>query len=121
LDVHDSTYENPLPVRSGADGAYGFSGLADGKYSVNAEAAGFVKGSYRFTLPGVPQTQRSIDLRLQEAGSISGTVFDQKNHPVQNAYVSVVCEGANGAVVALALPTPITDDEGNFRASGFRP
>jgi protocatechuate 3,4-dioxygenase beta subunit len=59
------------------DGTFLLAGLEPGLYSVRAEASGYGMGTARTTAGGEP-----ADIVLQIAGSITGTVVDEKGAPV---------------------------------------
>ncbi|HMD30365.1 MAG TPA: carboxypeptidase-like regulatory domain-containing protein, partial [Candidatus Acidoferrales bacterium] len=71
---------HPAGVRSGPDGAFGFATLGPETCTVQAQANGFVPQDFG---PSVPlangQSVSNIDLRLQPAGVVSGSVRDQND------------------------------------------
>jgi hypothetical protein len=115
----DAPYQDALPVQTGPDGGFNFSGLADGSYSVVAEGNGFINSLYRFTVPSASGVRNELQLVLQQAGSISGMVYDEQNYAIQGVHVAVVCRNANGRLNGVIVPAPVSDDRGYFRASGL--
>jgi hypothetical protein len=114
-----------------ADGSFAFLSIAPGKYHLSAWTPNFLSKTYSgnqsasraYTISLSPgQRIENIDVRLDRAGAISGTVFDDNNNPISGVMVLAVqpmylpgggaIQGGNGES---------TDEEGNFRVSGLRP
>jgi protocatechuate 3,4-dioxygenase beta subunit len=62
---------------SAADGTFVLAGAEPGLYSLSVEAAGFATATTQASAGGEP-----IELTLERAGSITGTVVDEKGAPV---------------------------------------
>lgn len=104
------------PANSDSTGSYTFTNVPPGKYSVEAECAGYLKGMYndnvdgsdddddnssQFTLkPGA--SRNHVDIRLDLLGAISGTVLDENGKPV------------SGLRVTAAIPFFLGDRELDF-------
>ena len=120
-------------ARTGADGNFDFSVVAPGDYTVEASAEDFVSGSYdkkfgsemRPYVIAISSGQRvdGIVIRLDPAGSISGTVYDETGKPADNVMVLAIrprfepggredVSGGDGRTV---------DDDGDFLIAGLRP
>jgi hypothetical protein len=116
-------------VRTTADGAFAFTGLLAGTYSVSAERNGFVfqfgGGDFNTRSLSVRAGQEltQITLRLIPAGLISGTVIDEDRDPVARLTVTALrtnyLRGGTRSWSFGAQAT--TDDQGNFRLAGLRP
>ncbi len=111
-------------------GAYHFSDLPPGDYDLQVERHGFITASYDD--PGqdgeansltvkAGQELSSIDVSLELAGVISGTVLDEDGEPVRGVPVSALHPffRPGGQETLEATETELTDDLGNFRLSAL--
>ena len=117
---------------SGADGTYGFSGLRDGNYFVNATADGYVPATYQHGPSPEDQIvhvdsasqQDIVDLRLTPEASIQGSIVDSSHKPVE-AGVSVAAvrkEVREDGSLRLAPVTSVeTDRAGRFTLGRLPP
>ena len=113
-----------------ADGAYTFSKVGPGTYSVVANHAGFVsrdidpdrsfEDADRFNLAS-GQVLDKIDVRLVPAGVIAGTVTEEDNQPLAAVMVEAVrLRYARGGRQLESPQLRVwTDDLGNFRLYGL--
>ena len=120
-------------ARTGADGGFNFTAVAPGNYTVEANADEFLSRAYdgadgSGTRPRVisinpGQRVEGIDIRLNPAGTISGTVYDENGMPAHDVMVLAIqprfdpggredVSGGDGRTV---------DDDGNFHISRLRP
>jgi 5-hydroxyisourate hydrolase-like protein (transthyretin family) len=121
-------------VRSGADGSYLLSGLAEGSYQV--EVVGFsgteftgqvydgvtcIHGCRPDEATPVPVTEGAttpgIDFQIERLGVLEGTVTDATTgFPIEGAFVQVYSADSNSRA-----GTANTDATGSFRMTGFDP
>jgi protocatechuate 3,4-dioxygenase beta subunit len=123
----------PQIVRTDSSGAYQFTQVAPGKYTVRAEHNEFVPAGYgedpSKQIPPTPivvnagQNLIKIDITLGAAGIISGTITDDDNDPVENVQVSAirVRYARGGARQEVSVRSVPTDDQGNYRLFGLIP
>lgn len=120
-----------MAVRSGANGGYEFLEVPPGRYQLRAERNGYVAQVYgqRGGGPGVTLTVQAghrlekLDLHLERAGVISGSVADEGNEPVEGLEVRAqrLRFQPGGRQRVTSARTTRTDDLGNFRLSGLAP
>lgn len=72
-------------VRADADGRYEFDGVVAGSYSLMAESADAFNMPTKINVG--PREERVLDLELDLAASIAGTVVDRAGHPVKGVVV----------------------------------
>ncbi|MFY9527273.1 MAG: carboxypeptidase-like regulatory domain-containing protein, partial [Candidatus Acidiferrales bacterium] len=119
-------------TRTGPDGAFAFSDVPAGSYAMSAWRNGFADYSCRLSFfdchgrsltlaPG--QKIENIELRLNPAGVITGTVYDEDQEPVAGIQVySLRVDFLRGGRRELyPRTTATTDDQGNFRMPGLQP
>ena len=134
MDTEIDGYHVPeqQSVRTGDDGAYRFPQLIPGKYTVVAEHPGYA--SRVFSHAGGQPNERTItlvagqavddvDVRLFIGGTISGTVFDDENQPLEGQPVDAIrlTYHRGGQTEEAVARTAKTDDAGNFRLYGLPP
>jgi RNA polymerase sigma factor (sigma-70 family) len=110
---------------SGADGSFNIEDLPPGVYTLFADHPEHAQT----TRPGVPDGSSEVRLTLGRAGTLAGTVVDQKGKPLPSYALLVVppsfrretaamrLEGAPGQ----ALPIPIAHPRGAFEIGGLAP
>jgi len=92
------SYRHGQTTRTGADGAFTFSGLAAGPLWVSVRAAGFVDASFHVSAGA------ELDLTLTRAAFVTGRVIGEQG------------QGLAGCLARLAAgPAGLTDDAGRFR------
>lgn len=110
---------------SDSSGAFVFTNLAPGSYSLSAERTGFsakatgpdsLQLRQRFTLTD-GEVRRGVELKMVPLAAISGRVVDQEGDPIGDLMVAVMHAGYGGAGrVALAtVNSALTNDRGEFR------
>ena len=119
----------PRAVLTDDNGAYLFTGLAPGNYTIVATRAGFITGAYGSTRPGstqgVPvavvagQTTSGLDIRLARGAVVTGTVRSTSGQPVPDFQVSVVPSSGLGLEQVARQMTSTTDDRGIYRVFGL--
>ncbi len=112
-------------------GAFIFSGLAPGRYSLTASKSGFVNLSYgqrRPRQPGTPlqladgQHITSVNVSLPRGSVIAGHISDETGEPLVNASVQVLrYDYAQGNRQLVPAGVGSTDDQGAFRIWGLNP
>jgi Carboxypeptidase regulatory-like domain len=132
IEVDDTRVPVQQSARTDSDGAYTFAKLIPGKYTVLAEHHGFA--SREFNRAGnqpneklIPlsagQSVDKIDIRLSISGTISGSVFDDENDPLEGQPVDAIrlTYHRGGQTEEVTVKTAQTDDLGNFRLYGLPP
>lgn len=120
---------NFITVVTGRTGRFLFTNLALGKYTLTAQARGYLLQSFnaheRFsTAIAVGKGLDSTDLvfRLSPEGAISGVVADQAGEPVANAEVILYFSGiADGIEVTRQQGKTTTDYEGAYHFGHLPP
>src|SRR5262245_60786497 len=112
-------------------GAFDFTDLPSGRYTVTASKAGYVSISYGQRRPlqaGTPlqladgQQARNLDLRLPRGSAITGHVFDENGDPLPGSTVRVLMyRYAQGNRQLVPAGTAQTDDRGEYRVWGLNP
>jgi hypothetical protein len=116
---------------TGVDGTFRIT-TAPGRYLVDASALNFLGKTYSETgqQPSRPttislaagQTVENIDFRLDPAGAISGTVFNDDNQPIEGVMVTAIRrEYFAGGRRPTFGDGADTDEFGHFRISGLKP
>lgn len=115
-----------------ADGRYEFAELPAGRYTINANKAGFVTlqyGQRRPTEPGTPVqiadggSTGGLDLALPRGSVITGRLTDEFGEPIAGAQVQAQRYGYQADGQRRLFPSGFTtsDDLGNFRVYGLMP
>lgn len=123
----------PQTVRTDSSGAFQFTQVAPGRYTVRADHIGFVTAGYgqdlskqlpvtTFTV-GPGQDLLKIDITLGAAGIICGTVTDGDNDPMEGSQVTAISLHyvRGGSRQEVQTRTVSTDDQGNYRLFGLVP
>jgi hypothetical protein len=109
----------PIFAMTTADGYFVFRNLPAGRYSIAADALGYVNENYPLHLVEVQDRTTPTDapLRLWKTGAISGTVIDDRGEPVVGATVMAFrSENRSGGVALRTGMTDVdTDDRGQYR------
>ena len=100
-----------------AGGAYTFSSLPPGTYSVGATANGFTSPAPQ-TVTVTPNTVATANVSLTATSSISGGVFDTQTPTQPVAGATVTYTGTNGNT---ATGTATTSSNGAFAFNGVSP
>lgn len=118
-------------TQTDADGAYEFTELPAGRYTVNVSKTGFVSLSYGQRRPlqaGTPlqltdtQQLSGIDFRLPRGSVIAGHVTDETGDPMPGISVQVMrYQYAQGNRQLVPAGNAQTDDQGAFRVWGLNP
>jgi Carboxypeptidase regulatory-like domain len=114
-----------------AEGAYEFTELPAGRYTVNVSKTGFISLSYGQRRPlqaGTPlqlgdgQQLGSIDFSLPRGSVIAGHVMDESGDPMPGISVQVMrYQYAQGNRQLVPTGVAQTDDQGAFRVWGLNP
>src|SRR5512146_370300 len=110
-------------VITGEDGHFLFSNLAPGKYTLVAQAHGYLLKSFnqheRFSSSiavGPDLDSGNLLFRLPPESAISGVVTDEAGEPVREAQVTLYFTGLAAGTEATRLrDRATTDDEGAYR------
>ena len=115
-------------------GAFAFTGLPAGRFTLSATKGGFLPAKYGARLPagiGVPiviadgQHTTGVTLTLQHGSALSGAVVDESGQPIPNVKVSVfkrMVSDRTGESTLQAAPfasSSATDDRGRYRIWGL--
>lgn len=114
-------------VVTGQDGSFDFQKLRAGKYSLQAQGHGFSQQAFneheQFStaiVVGPNLDSENIQFRLWPDATLSGTVSDEQNEPVQNAQLMLLkAEDRMSSVRETARAA--SDDQGHYRFSHIRP
>jgi hypothetical protein len=120
----------PQSTRTDATGAYTFTTVSAGNYTLVAQHSGYVnEGFQRAILGNAPETitvaagetLSKIDVRLLAAAVISGTVTDEDNQPLEGVQVAAIRMRyqKGGQQQESTLQNVTSDDLGNFRLYGL--
>jgi hypothetical protein len=112
---------------SGADGAFAFTNIAGGNYSIRVRKPGF----FNMQEAGLESSGESVYvvpadadpvLTLVPEGVIFGTVENESGQPIENLSVRVeTWQVANGVRRLVPAGTAETDDEGQYRLAELKP
>jgi protocatechuate 3,4-dioxygenase beta subunit len=100
-------------VRTDAEGNYEFLGVPAGKYPIGGGSdllGAFTVGT---TITLAAGEQRVVDLELDQAGTIAGTVIDRDGKPVKGVFVRWINEKSGD------LGRSITDAQGRYRCGAM--
>ncbi len=113
VDVCCIATAQPSRAVSDRDGAYEFTGVPPGSYELGGgsdEAGAFTFGKKLTLAAG---EQRVLDLELDMAGTIAGTVVDREGHPVKGVYVRWLHEATGDE------GRSVTDSLGRYRCGAM--
>src|SRR4029453_17502699 len=112
-------------------GAFEFTGLPAGRYTVTASKTGFINLSYGQRRPlqaGTPlqledgQQLKGIDFRLPRGSAIAGRIADENGDPLPGTLVQAMRFQTNQGIRQLVpAGTAQTDDRGQYRLWGLNP
>ena len=114
------------------NGRYEIEALAAGRYSLTADADGYLTLGFGQTRPnqaakplplGEGQMVDNVDFHLPRGGAISGVLRDEQNEPVAGQQVRVVTPTYSEGRKQLTLvgDVQITNDLGEYRIFGLPP
>jgi uncharacterized GH25 family protein len=117
----------PQSTRTDITGAYTFTTVSPGNYTIAAQHSGYVNAMNGIAFApetitvSAGETLSKIDVRLLAAAVISGTVLDEDNQPLEGAQVSAVSlrYQKGGQQTEQPLKSVTADDQGNFRLYGL--
>jgi carboxypeptidase family protein len=112
-------------------GAFDFTELPAGRYSISASKAGFVQLSYGQRRPlqaGTPlqlldgQTLKGVEFRLPRGSVIAGEIFDEDGEPMPGVSVRIMrYQYLQGQRRLSPVGNAQTDDKGQYRVWGLMP
>lgn len=119
-------------VTTDDDGRFEFRGVPDGRFLIEAQKAGYLRGAYGSTRPNRAGTPVSVatgarldglTIRLVHGAAITGTVRDTRGRPVPGVSCSALRFGysATGERMLAQAATAVTDDLGEYRVWGLPP
>ena len=115
----------PRSVLTTSDGHFFFRELPAGRYSISADALGYVNDTYPLRIVELANrtTPTEVSLRVWRAGAISGIVIDEQGDPVVGVPVTAFQSVTSGAGLALrdGVATVPTDDRGVYRLAQLQP
>jgi hypothetical protein len=114
-----------------ADGAFVFTALPPGEYSLTGTKTGWTDGAFGRRRPeGSPGAlklvegaqETTVNVRMWKFGAITGTVRDEADEPVVNAQVRVLLRAFSAGVRQLtSRGSATTDDRGVYRIDSLVP
>ncbi len=117
-------------VVTAADGRFSFSGLSQGKYSLNARARGYSfqafdrHDDYSTAIAVGPDLDSEhLMFRLQADAAIDGQVTDENDEPVQYAMVRLFSGKSRDGAYSRTAPIDQTqtDDQGHYHFGHLEP
>ncbi len=107
---------------TGEDGLFSFAGLKAGKYTLSAQAYGYVFQAFNqhdqyasSIVVGENANSSGLIFRLDKENTIDGTITDEAGEPVRNAQITLYQTGiAGGSQGARARTHGSTNDLGNY-------
>ena len=116
-------------VLAGEDGAFVFTGVLPGKYSLQGVAPGYLADFYdaheQFStaiVTGAGYATDSLVLRLPPGASISGHVTDEAGEPVRGAVLKLYREThGEGTSRVTAFRAAVADDLGEYEIGSLPP
>jgi len=125
----------PRTTFTDASGAFAFTGLPLGRYTIEASKPGFVRiayGARRYDRPGTPvtltdaQRTQALQMRMARGSVITGRIVDDFGQPAQGARVRAqMVRLVNGERTLVEVPIPgaifgeAADDRGVYRLYGL--
>jgi hypothetical protein len=121
--------DNFTTVITGEDGAFSFAELAPGKYTLTAQARGYLTQAFNqhdqfasSIVVGPDSDSQHLVFRLPPGGAIAGVVTDEAGEPVRDAQVVLYLTGVSaGADVTRTRGRMSTDDQGAYRFAHLSP
>ncbi len=118
------------PVFTDSSGAFAFSGLAAGHYTLSAEKTGFARTRYgaktefdsALLIDLKPSAVENVEIAMAKGAAIFGRIVDDLGDPVVNARVSasvVRMEGTTERLQMTARLPAVTNDLGEYRLGGL--
>jgi Carboxypeptidase regulatory-like domain len=107
---------------TGQDGLFSFGNLKPGKYTLIAQARGYLTQSFdqhdtfaTSVVTGADLDTSHLVFRLPPAGSIAGMVTDEAGEPVRDTQVTLYFNGITaGSDITRLQDKTMTDDQGAF-------
>jgi len=125
----------PRTTYTDASGAFAFTGLPTGRFTIEASKGGYVRTAYgarRYDRPGTPvtltdaQKKQVLQVRMARGSVITGRVVDEFGQPAQGARVRAqLTRTVNGERTLVEVPVAgamlgeTADDRGVYRLYGL--
>ena len=116
-------------VRAGDDGAFRFGPVPTGRYRLEGQAAGFLRGAYRqhgqfstaiVTGAGLPVND--LVLSLMPQASITGRLVDEAGDAIPHATLTLFRQEPGGGTPAVHIvSTTAAEDDGSFEFGPLQP
>jgi len=119
----DSPTYTAQRVMTGNDGRFFFRDLPQGRFTISADAFGYLANTFPHHWMAVVDDDRpaSAVVRLWKASSISGVVTDERGEPVVGVRVSALRRQVIDEKLTLDVALQAaTDDRGRFRLAPLR-
>jgi Carboxypeptidase regulatory-like domain len=121
--------DNFTTVMTGEDGRFSFANLTPGKYTLTAQARGYLLQSFNqhdgfssSIVVGPDLDSGNLLFRLAPEGAISGVVTDEAGEPVRNAQVMLYFTGLSAGIDATRpRGGAMTTDEGAYHFGHLPP
>ena len=119
---------DPRAAITAADGAFSFTILPAGAYSLSVSRTGFVQGQFgerrsarAATIAlGAGEALTGVEVPLQRAGVIAGQILDEGGRPLAGARVDALeSRMIDGRTALASIASAQSDDRGEFRLTGL--
>ena len=130
VTLSGSSLAHTLVAVTNDDGAFAFRSLPEGRFSLSAAKASYVKTSYGSTIPGRPgtsipispeQSTFEVTLHLPKGAVVAGVIRDSSGRAIQDVTVSAIRVSPNNRAASELSQSVLTSDRGEFRLFGLQP
>ena len=108
-------------TRSDADGTFELGPLRGGHYELEVRPADEPPTARPVAVTLAEGGEATIDIRLDEDGTVAGEVVNDQGQPVVGVTVNAVSMRDAGATAALSMGAARTRSDGSFAVRGLRP
>jgi len=111
-----------LVASTDAAGRFAITGLNAGRHKILIRRPGYLQKEALFKELSEDHPATSLSIRMTPAAVLTGTVTDERGHPLEGAWVIPLrMQWRDGRMVRSSSPISHTNDLGQFRASGLDP